>query len=192
MRGAAAAVVPPATFFTPRHGTGPAVGLANTNGSNVDQGWVHWTAAVDRGDVIPLLSSVAKMQTPAATKYRLITIDERCYSGHEPSPRRGGPSKLFLLLVFLLSHSSQDKFELILDSYRIIRAWCVRRLRAGCDLRKPKTAFCFFIANNQPRTNTRCAFFIFLRITRESRPPCSLDTTAHSVRSCAGLQHSSL
>ena len=69
MRGAAAAVVPPATFFTPRHGTGPAVGLASTNGSNVDQGWVHWTAAVDRGDVIPLLSSVAKMQTPPATKY---------------------------------------------------------------------------------------------------------------------------
>lgn len=184
MRGAAAAVVPPATFFTPRHGTGPAVGLANTTGSNVDQGWVHWTAAVDRGDVIPLLSSVAKMQTPPATKYRLITIDERCYSGPLLSPRRGGPSKLFLLLVFLLSHSSQDKFELILDSYRIIRERGVRRLRAGCDLRKPKTAFCFFIANNQPRTNTRCAFFIFLRITRESRPPCSLDTTAHSVRSC--------
>lgn len=134
---------------------------------------------------IPLLSSVAKMQTPPATKYRLITIDERCYSGPLLSPRRGGPSKLFLLLVFLLSHSSQDKFELILDSYRIIRERGVRRLRAGCDLRKPKTAFCFFIANNQPRTNTRCAFFIFLRITRESRPPCSLDTTAHrSVRSC--------
>ena len=106
MRGAAAAVVPPATFFTPRHGTGPAVGLANTNGSNVDQGWVHWTAAVDRGDVIPLLSSVAKMQTPPATKYRLITIDERCYSGHVR--RHAGADHrnffCFLFSFFLTAH----------------------------------------------------------------------------------------
>ena len=191
MRGAAAAVVPPATFFTPRHGTGPAVGLANTNGSNVDQGWVHWTAAVDRGDVIPLLSSVAKMQTPPATKYRLITIDERCYSGHEPSPRRGGPSKLFLLLVFLLSHSSQDKFELILDSYRIIRAWCVRRLRAGCDLRKPKQLFVFSsqITNQEPIPGAHFSFFCELRESLAHLAPWTRQPTLSGL---AGLQHSSL
>lgn len=53
----------------------------------------------------------------------------------------GRTIKTFLLLVFLLSHSSQDKFELILDSYRIIRERGVCRLRAGCESRK---SFLFF------------------------------------------------